>query len=48
MICFVCVLQEGWTALFFAAKLNHVEIVKMLVAHGTAVDIRSKVCQWAT
>ena len=42
-VCLFCVLQEGWTALFFAAELNHVEIVKMLVAHGAAVDIRSKV-----
>ena len=29
--------------LFFAAKLNHVEIVSVLLNHGAAVDIKSNV-----
>ena len=36
-------LQDGWTALYWAAFKGHVEVIKMLVKYGAAVDIRDKV-----
>ena len=36
-------LQDGETALHWAALRGHVEVVKMLVKYGAAVDIRNKV-----
>ena len=36
-------LQDGETALHLAALFGHVEVVKMLVKYGAAVDIRNKV-----
>ena len=36
-------LQDGLTALHAAAANGEVEIIKLLVKHGAAVDIRDKV-----
>ena len=36
-------LQDGETALHKATKEGHVEVVKMLVKYGAAVDTRNKV-----
>ena len=36
-------LQDGGTALHLAALKDHVEVVKLLVKHGAAVDVRNKV-----
>ena len=36
-------LQDGVTALHLATLEGHVEVVKMLVKYGAAVDIRNKV-----
>ena len=36
-------LQDRWTALYWAAFKGHIEVVKMLVKYGAAVDIRDKV-----
>ena len=36
-------LQNGETALHLAAMKGRVEVVKMLVKYGAAVDIRDKV-----
>ena len=36
-------LQDGESALHKAALEGHVEVVKMLVKYGAAVDIRNKV-----
>ena len=36
-------LQEGRNALYQAANEGHIEVVKMLVKYGAAVDIRNKV-----
>ena len=36
-------LQSGETALHVAALKGHVEVIKMLVKYGAAVDIRNKV-----
>ena len=36
-------LQDGRTALFFAAGVGDPDIVKILVDYGAAVDIRYKV-----
>ena len=36
-------LQDGWTALHEAALKGHVEVIKMLIKYGAAVDIRKKV-----
>ena len=42
MYCFfVLLLQDGWTALHYAASNNHREIIKILITNGadiTAVD----------
>ena len=37
------VLQDGWTALHWASSYGHVEVVKMLVNYGIAVDIKNRV-----
>ena len=37
------ILQDGETALHKAAVRGHVEVVKILVDYGAAVDIRNKV-----
>ena len=39
-------LQDGETALHRAALRGHVEVVKMLVKYGAAVDIRNKVSKF--
>ena len=39
-------LQSGETALHEAAWKGHVEVVKMLVKYGAAVDIRTRVFNW--
>ena len=39
-------LQYGWTALHEAVLEGRVEIVKVLVKYGAAVDIRSKVTNY--
>ena len=36
-------LQSGETALHKASREGHVEVVKTLVDHGAAVDVRDKV-----
>ena len=36
-------LQSGETALHWAAREGHVEVIKMLVKCGVAVDIRNEV-----
>ena len=36
-------LQYGDTALHWAARGGHIEVVKMLVKYGAAVDTRNKV-----
>ena len=35
-------IQDGETALHRAVQYGHVEVVKMLVNYGAAVDIRNK------
>ena len=49
-------LQDGQTALFYAASRGHTDTVKMLVDYGAAVDFRDKVgnlghssipCKWS-
>jgi ankyrin repeat protein len=36
-------LQDGDTALHYAAARGHPEVINLLVKHGAAVDIRGKV-----
>ena len=36
-------IQEGWTALIFAVNQGHLEIVKLLLEGGAAVDTETKV-----
>jgi ankyrin repeat protein len=36
-------LQDGHTALHYAAAKDHLEVIELLVKHGAAVDIRDKV-----
>ena len=38
-----CSQTVGWSAVFFAAKSGHLEIVKSLIDAGALVDIRDKV-----
>ena len=44
MYCFfVLLLQEGWTALHYAAFNNHPEIIKLLIANGADITAVNKV-----
>ena len=37
-------LQDGGTALYWAAVYGRVEVVQLLVKYGAAVDIKDEVC----
>ena len=39
----LCCVQDGQTALWWAAKKGYANIVKMLVDYGAALDIRDVV-----
>lgn len=39
----VCISQDGETAIFFAARNGHVNIVNVLAENGAAVDHKNKV-----
>ena len=44
MYCFfVLLLQDGWTALHFAATHNHLEIIKILITNGADITVVDKV-----
>ena len=44
MYCFfVLLLQDGWTALHYAASANHPEIIKTLIANGANITAVTKV-----
>ena len=39
-----CCWQDGWTALIFASRYNHVDVVKVLLAHeGTDANLQNYV-----
>ena len=40
---FVLLLQDGWTALHFAARNNHPEIIKILITNGANITVVDKV-----
>ena len=40
---FLLFLQDGWTALHFAASKNHLEIIKLLTSHGADITIVTEV-----
>ena len=37
----LCCVQDGWTALYWAAFEGYNNIVQMLIDHGAAVDLRT-------
>ena len=39
-------LQDGESALYFATDGGHIEVVKLLLKNGAAVDIRQKVTNY--
>ena len=39
-------LQDGNTALILAARLGYTDVVKILVEHGSDLDIKNKVSVW--
>ena len=43
MSCHNIIIQDGETAIFFAARSGNEDIIKLLVNHGAAVDIRNMV-----
>ena len=43
LVLFVILLQNGWTALHFAAYNKHAEIIKVLVSNGADISAINKV-----
>ena len=40
---FVLLLQNGWTALHWAASSNHAEVIKILITNGADITAVTKV-----
>lgn len=40
----LCIAQGGWTALMFAVRSGHLDIVAKLLAAGAQSDVIDKVC----
>lgn len=40
---YICILQNGWTALMCSSKKGHREVVEILLQHGTNVDMQEEV-----
>ena len=36
--------QNGWTAVFYAAKQGYITIVQLLMDHGVDLKLKDKVC----
>lgn len=39
----VLLLQDGWTALHYAAYYNHPDLTKVLIAYGADITVVTKV-----